>query len=130
MRTQPAKSMRVLIVDDSQLVADRLQAMLDELGYETEIQSVDRLSLAIDAVDSSHPRLVILDLVLPEGVTFQLISYIKSISPETAIVVFTNYAFKSYRDMSIKNGADHFLDKSLDFDQIPVIVNALVETSD
>lgn len=121
-----ARPLRVLIVDDSEVVTDRLQAMLREID-QVEVETARRVSQAIAAVRASPPELAILDLVLPEGTSFHLISYVKSISPDTMVIVLTNYTFSSYRELSMENGADHFLDKSLDFDQVVAIVRALAE---
>ena len=118
--------MKVLIVDDSELVCDRLSAMLTELG-KVEVEHANQTGQAIEALRQGLPEVVILDLILPDGASFQLIRYAKSVDPGITVIVLTNYAFNSYRRLCLESGADYFFDKSSEFDQAFAIVQHLTD---
>jgi DNA-binding NarL/FixJ family response regulator len=71
------------------------------------------------------PNAVILDLVLEDGPAFHLIQDIKSIDPGIKVIVLTNYAFNSYRQLCLAKGADYFFDKSSEFDKVVDIIEQL-----
>ncbi len=58
---------RVLIVDDSALIRERLKTMLSEIaGVEIVGEAEDKME-AIASNDRLHPDVVILDIRLPRG---------------------------------------------------------------
>jgi DNA-binding NarL/FixJ family response regulator len=44
---------------------------------------------------------------------------------QPAVVVLTNFALSTYRDSALALGARHFLDKSRDYERLPVILREL-----
>jgi DNA-binding NarL/FixJ family response regulator len=118
--------MKVLIVDDSELVCNRLRAMLLEQGS-VEVEEANHTGQAIEALRLGLPEVVILDLILPDGASFQLIRFAKSVDPGITVIVLTNYAFSSYRRLALESGADYFFDKSSEFDQAFAIVQRLTD---
>jgi DNA-binding NarL/FixJ family response regulator len=122
-----SNSVRVLIVDDSTLVCERLVALFK--GYE-RIQVVGQAvnaAQAISGIRALRPQAVILDLHMPCGGGFQVLRDLQ-IEPDDAyefphqakplIIVLTNYYEQPYREKALAAGADFFLDKSSQFDQV------------
>jgi CheY-like chemotaxis protein len=116
----------ILIVDDSILIIDRLQTMLTELHGPGPIQySVDYPS-AMQQIKDFLPDIVLLDINLPGGSGLGLLSYIKTHYPSTVIIMVTNQGGDYYRNICRKLGADHFVDKSSEFEQLPAIVASIL----
>lgn len=67
--------MRILAIDDDQLVLLPLQKKIEELGYEVGI--ADNAKKGIELLDSFKPHLVIVDMNMPETSGFEFIEYLR-----------------------------------------------------
>ena len=119
--------MRVLIVDDSAMVAERVTAMLASLPEKVELIGQARdAAEAIAAVQALKPDAVILDIRIPGGSGFDILQAIKKDRPDTIVMMLTNYPYPQYRQKSLEEGADFFFDKSTEFDQVPAVFQQLI----
>jgi DNA-binding NarL/FixJ family response regulator len=118
--------MKVLIVDDSNLMQQRLADMLAEIdGIEVVGEAKgesEALSKAIELV----PDVVILDVRLREGNGINVLQKIKNDSANTVVIIITSYPYPQYRNRCLAEGADFFFDKSTEFDKIPEVLKRLV----
>jgi DNA-binding NarL/FixJ family response regulator len=115
--------MNILLVEDSKLIAARVQ---DLLAAETGIHilaTVRDQQAAIDAVRAAHVDVMILDLQLAVGTGFGVLDALGKNRPAT--IVMTNYALQQYRDRAGQYGVEYFLDKAVDFDRLPEILETL-----
>lgn len=93
--TERGGSEFVLIVDDRQEVADLAGAMLESLGYQTEVatdaaQALARLDSRTNPV---VPDLVFSDVLMPGGMNgFMLAREVRKRNPRIAILLTTGYA--------------------------------------
>ena len=112
---------RVLIVDDSKVIRERLSSLIsDTVGVELAGEAEDTQS-AIHLWQSTKPDMVILDLRIPGGGGINVLSRIKKQSPETVVVILTNYPYVAYRKRCAELGADFFFDKSTEFEKVKSI---------
>jgi DNA-binding NarL/FixJ family response regulator len=117
--------LKVVIADDSLVVRERLVTMLDELtGIEIVGQAED-VANAIRTIRNLQPDAVILDIRMPGGSGMDVLQNIKQDGVGPMVIILTNYPFPGYRQKCLQAGADFFLDKSAEFDQIPVLVERL-----
>lgn len=107
--------MRVLVVDDSLVIRDRLVSMLAAVPHVGVVGVFGSAEAAVDAVARLAPDLVILDVRLPGRSGIQALPEIRSLAPDAEVFVFTNFPFERYRSRCLDAGASHFLDKSKDF---------------
>lgn len=120
---------KVFIVDDSLIVRERLTTMLVELvGVEVVGQAED-VATAISAIGRLRPDVVILDIRMPGGSGIDVLRQTKQARPELMVIILTNYPYSGYRQRCLQAGADFFLDKSAEFDQIPILVERLKQSS-
>ncbi len=113
----------ILIVDPSQIVADRIQQMLEELDCVEMVLKVFSGSEALAIMKKQPIDIVLLDTQLPGTDGFELLSSIKQSYPETKTIVLTNQSGNYYRHKGEKIGSDHFIDKSNEFEKIIQIIN-------
>ena len=119
--------MKVLIVDDSKVVRERLVVMLSELE-EIEIigQAEDAFS-ALDIIPILKPDVVILDIHMPGSVTgIYVLERIRSQRNPPEIVMLTNYSSEQYRKRCLESGAAFFIDKSIEFESVPEVMMTLL----
>ena len=112
---------RLLIVDDHALVREGLKRALTHEGFSqiTEATSVLEARASIAAL---QPDVVTIDINLPDGSGFELVSWIRSISQEIGVVVLTLNDHENYIRAAMKAGASAFVSKS---EPIPSLVAAI-----
>jgi len=118
--------MRVLIADDSNLLADRLMAALAE---ESGIEIVGRVSTAAqasEAIRKLKPEVVILDICMPGGSGMDVLERMQGDHSDPVVIVFTNYGQPQYRKKCLESGAAFFLDKSAEFGEVVEVLRNLV----
>ncbi|HEY4667916.1 MAG TPA: response regulator transcription factor [Anaerolineales bacterium] len=117
--------MRIYIADDSAIVRKRLSAMLADVpGVELAGKAADA-GQAYEEIQRLKPEIVILDLRMP-GNGVALVERVNSLSKRPVVIVLTNYSSPPYRRRSLEAGADYFLDKSTDQEQLLRILYLLI----
>lgn len=114
------KALRVLLVEDSPRIAERMRDLLEtEAGAEVVCVADDE-SGAIAAAREQRADVMILDLQLRKGTGFGVLKALGTARPTT--IIMTNYALPQYRAKAEQLGVQYFLDKSVDFDRLPAIL--------
>lgn len=121
--------MKVVIIDDSAAVRERLVIMISDLpGLEVSGQAED-VQEGIRLIRELKPDVVLLDIRMREGSGFNVLKYIRNgIQPKPLVVVITNYPYPQYQKKCLENGADYFLDKSSEFEKIVGILQTLIKS--
>ena len=104
--------MNVLIVDDSDLLQDRLKKSLTELNKNISISLASNCHEATVLFNRHTYDIIILDIDLPDGSGIQLLRKFKKSRPETNVIMFSNYSSAEFKKNCIELGADHFFNKS------------------
>ena len=114
--------MRVVIVEDSPIVRQRLEDLLGTVPGMNVVGQAKGVSEAMDVIGRTSPDVVILDLRLKDGTGMMVLEMVKKIRPATRVVILTNHGTEEHRIKAQALGVDRFLDKTADFDQIPAAV--------
>lgn len=117
------QNLSVLLVEDSQLLADRLrEAILTVQGTQL-VGTVDSEAAAIKLLAAQAVDVVLLDLHLRGGTGFGVLRAISGGSAGNVVaIVLTNHDLGEYRRAAAALGARHFLDKLRDFDRLPELL--------
>jgi DNA-binding response OmpR family regulator len=102
---------RILLVEDEKNIILGVRTCLDAVGYEVEI--AENGELGMEAVQRSHPDLILLDLMLPKLNGFEVLESLKN-NPETSkipIIVLTAKAEEEDRQRAAELGADAYMTK-------------------
>ena len=110
--------MKVLIVDDSKVVRERLITMFSELKGVEVIGQAENSAEAVEAIQKSKPEAVILDIRMPGGSGIDVLKRIKKEKPNLLVIMLTNYPYPQYRKKCMDAGADFFFDKSTEFEKV------------
>ncbi len=89
------------------------------------ISVVGRAAMPQDAIDgilAASPDVVVLDVQLEGGSGLQVLRAVRQAAPDIAFVVFSSNSGPAYRKRYSGEGAEAFLDKSTEFDQLVQIV--------
>ena len=116
---------KVFIADDSLIVREHLVTMLNELVGIEIVGQAENVAEAIRSIRNLQPDVVILDIWMPDGSGIDVLQNIKQDEATPMVIILTNYPFPGYRQRCLQAGADFFLDKSTEFDQIPKLLEQL-----
>lgn len=116
---------KILMVDDDTAARFGFSKYLGASGY--EVQTASTLSEARDAVDANRFDAILLDLRLPDGNGNDWIPELRAKKPHTAIVVITGNGDVQSAVHAMKNGADNFLTKPVDMQDLDVFLQKSIE---
>lgn len=105
------KPIRVLFVDDNQLMAKALER---RLGFENEVVYagwVESPAMAAQAAKDTRADVVMLDVDMP-GDSFALARELSTTQPDVKVVMFSGYTRPEYVDRAVDVGAWGYISKS------------------
>jgi DNA-binding NarL/FixJ family response regulator len=108
----------VLLVDDSELIISGLTEMLSDVHCIAKIKTAGTLAEATEVMNHEQINTVVLDINLPDGNGLNFLKWIKTNHPGVIVMMLSNMASELYRRTAEQRGADHFFDKSNDFEII------------
>jgi PAS domain S-box-containing protein len=111
---------RILVVDDSAIVRQRIRRLLSDVSGARVVGEAETAADALDAIERLRPDAIILDLRLREGSGLDVLAALRERSPRPLVVVLTNSEDAEYRARCAALGVAQYLDKSRDFDRVPV----------
>ena len=119
--------MRLLLVEDDELLGDAVKTGLTQYGY-----IVDWLTdgeAARNALKSEEFELIILDLGLPKLSGSKLLQAIRQEKNATPVIILTARDSLESRVSSLDNGADDYITKPFDLSELNARVRALIRRS-
>ena len=123
----PIDSYRVLIVDDSVVMAEYYATILNQVGIETRI--VNYPLTVLDVLEDFHPDLILMDLYMPECSGIELASVIRQDDDyvHTSIVFLSSEKDVDIQLKAIDVGADDFISKPAKPEQLIATIVARVK---
>jgi DNA-binding NarL/FixJ family response regulator len=121
------KSMNVFLVEDSLVIRHRLKRLLADVQEVQVVGETGDAQEAINAILKQKPDVVLLDIHLLNGNGIDVLHSLKKANPSPAVIVLTNYPYQQYRQKCIEDGADFFLVKSTEFDQVVPAFKQLIQ---
>lgn len=101
----------VLVCDDSMLIRAQLRDFIQGLGKGiTVIEAFDGVK-AVEMYREHRPRLVLLDIVMPNGGGIECLKQIKEIDPEANVVIISSSGTKQLLKDALEAGAVDFIQK-------------------
>jgi len=121
------QSLRVLLVEDSKVLTERLTEALRQIADIELVGTADSEAGALAAFKSLPVDVIILDLHLKQGTGFGVMRALASAQKKPRIIVLTNYDLPEYKNAAIALGASHFLDKARDYGRLPEVLHEICE---
>src|SRR5450432_879111 len=101
--------LRVLLVEDSKLLAERVREVLDQMPDVEVVGTVDTESAAVAMTRAHAVDAIILDLQLKEGTGFGVLRALGRARP--VVIVLTNFTLPTFAERAKELGVEQFLDK-------------------
>jgi CheY-like chemotaxis protein len=102
---------RIVIMEDSSALVKVLRTILEKNGY--AVEDAPNGKVGLQKVDSFHPGLALVDIMMPEMDGFEATRRIRERYPEVNIVVFSAQPPQAVEKLALEAGADLFLQKPL-----------------
>lgn len=110
--------MKLLIIEDSTLLIDRLTKLINLVEGVEVIGSAKSIEDALEMVNIHRPEFIILDVLLNGENSLEHLDEIYKMVPNVIVAVFTNYPYNVFKSFSVKKGVKHFFDKSKDLEAL------------
>jgi two-component system, NarL family, response regulator DevR len=115
--------LRIFILEDSTRLRDRLVLMITQYPQLTVSVISESEADAKRKCETKEFDALVADLELSPGNGIGVIKHLRQLNQDTPIVVLTNYNLPSVREYSLAAGANYFLDKMREIDQlIPILL--------
>ncbi|HEY5282826.1 MAG TPA: response regulator transcription factor [Polyangia bacterium] len=128
MGTEISPKERVLVVEDEADLSSSLAYALRANGYEAQI--ADRGELALGAIETFHPDLVLLDLMLPDMSGIEICRRLRSSQStrQPAVIILSARAQEIDRVVGFEIGADDYVVKPFSVRELMLRVEARLRT--
>jgi len=117
--------MKILIIEDEGSLARTLANFLEDLGHQ-----VVRAGTAMEGLSKAladPPQLVLLDLNLPDKTGLEVLPRLKKEDPNCIVVMMTASAEVKHAVEAMRAGAEDYLTKPLDLDELQLLVERVAE---
>jgi len=124
---QEKETARILVVDDDANIINFFQSVLEEQGY--TVATAGNGLEAIQKVKEFHPEVILLDVIMPEMDGYEVTEELKG-DPETSsisIILVTGMDTLDDKVRGLEAGADDFITKPFNFDELVARVRSLVK---
>jgi two-component system phosphate regulon response regulator PhoB len=124
MPPQPEHKQRVLVVEDEIDLRTSLSYALAATGY--EVEAADRGSVALAALESFHPDIVLLDLMLPDMSGLDVCRQLRKSAGirQPAVIIVSARAQEIDRVVGLEVGADDYVVKPFSVRELMLRVDA------
>lgn len=118
-------SMRILVIDDEEVLRDVLETLLQRENFETLSAASGEEGLAL--LDEEEFDLIILDMMLPGMDGKETLRSIKDTHPDTPVIIVTAYSSIDGAIDAMKMGAFHYIPKPFKNEEVVLTVNKALE---
>jgi len=116
---------RILLVEDEDSLRKLIKMNLELEGY--EIYAVSDGANAIQAIESQHFDLVILDLMLPKISGMDVLKNLRLRHDKLPVIIVSAKDTSTDRITGLKTGADDYLTKPFEIEELQLRIEKLIE---
>ena len=119
----------ILVVDDNPMNLKLTRILLTGEGYQVRVARDSRE--ALEALETFHPRLILMDLQLPGVDGLQLTRQLKSdpATRDVPILALTACAMRGDEQRAYQAGCDGYISKPIDTRRMPEVIRSYIEGS-
>jgi DNA-binding NtrC family response regulator len=124
MRSARSAGGSVLVVEDDEALRFGLCASLRRLGY--DVHEAGTCASTLAAFVEHRPDVVLADMRLPDGDALQLLPQLRALDRSVPILIMTGYGTIDLAVRAVKQGAEDFVTKPVDFDALSWFVRVSI----
>lgn len=120
-------TLRFLLADDHTIVRQGIELLIEDLVEDFESEHASSLQQILQKIHQSNFDFAILDAQLQDGNCLSILSEIRKAQPELKILMFTSFEEENYSIKFIQAGANGFLSKLSEENEIRNALSELIE---
>jgi DNA-binding NarL/FixJ family response regulator len=122
--------MKIVIADDSSLLRDRIKSLLNSMKNVFVVGEAENGVDALKLIREKEPDLAIIDIRMPEMNGIEVLKRIRELKMKVKVCILTNYPYPLYKLRCFEAGADYFLRKTEDFEDLNTIITDLANNEE
>lgn len=119
---------KIAIAEDQSIFRNGLVRLLNEIDDFEVVLSVENGQLLLDELPKKNVDLVLLDYRMPVMNGIETTKIIRELYPEVRIILLSLYDNPEFVEMAIENGANGYLSKDDDAEEIQRAIYSTIET--
>ena len=119
--------LRVFLCDDVQSFRQLMRYALEDGGGIEVVGEAADGEAGVEGVKATLPDVVVLDISMPKLDGLSAIPLMRDAAPNTGIVIFSGHEDEAMSEIALERGADRYLRKGADIDEIRATVRAAAE---
>jgi two-component system, NarL family, response regulator DevR len=123
--TEPDKELRVMLVDDHEVVRDGVKSLLEAAGGILVVAEAATVREAVANAERSFPDVIVMDVRLADGSGIEATREIRSRRPNIAVLMLTSFADDEALFASIMAGAAGYVLKQIRGDDLVRAIRAV-----
>jgi CheY-like chemotaxis protein len=116
------EKVKVLIADDSPDIVGRLNRMLSDLDYVQVVGIAGDGRRALELYERQKPHIAVLDFQMPCLNGLEVLKTIRARDASFPVIILTNVEGEEIRERCLEAGANSFLHKASEFEQVVDII--------
>ena len=128
MEAAADRTIKILVVDDDQAIADIFQELLVQSGRKVDA-CYDGLA-AIDLLKQKRHTpydIVMVDLMMPKVDGLEVLKFAKTVNADIIVIIITGYASLETAITAIREGAYDYIQKPCKLEEIRIVVDNAIE---
>jgi two-component system response regulator HydG len=119
---------RILVVDDEESARTGLEKLLRMEGF--DVESAPDGASGLERATERVPDVVVTDLKMPRMDGLELTRKLRAQFPDMPVIVVTAFGDVASAVAAMRQGAEHYLVKPVDFDELHVAIERAIERRD
>lgn len=117
---------KILVVDDEDIIRDTISVVLKKEGY--IVDEAENGLIAFNKVQENFYDLVITDIEMPEMKGIELLERSSKAQSNASFIIITAYGSLDTAIRALRSGANDYILKPVEFDELLIKINRLFET--
>lgn len=111
---------KILLIDDEESILRVIKTVLTQAGYSVDIAKTKTDSLNL--ISKNQYNLILSDFLLEDGTGIEILEYFRKIDINTPFIIITAYGSINGAVDAVKKGANHYIPKPIDTDNLIKII--------
>ena len=122
--------MKVIIADDSRLMRERIREAISIFSGVEIVSETENGLQTLEELKKHNPHLAIIDIRIPDMNGIEVLKKIRELKMKTKVCILTNYPYPQYKKKCLEAGADYFISKTEDFEDIKIVITGMLRETE